>query len=157
MKSPKIQIRSMNIADIPAVYQIEKDSFQYPWPKKEFFVELVRNRFAKYFVCYLEKEMVGFLGLWLILDEAHIANIAVKPTYRKKGIGHLLMNFGEQLAVQARCKTIVLEVGISNSIALDFYKQRGYKVTYRRKNYYAHSFEDAYEMIKELNNACAGN
>ncbi len=157
MKSPKIQIRPMNIADIPAVYQIEKESFQYPWSKKEFFVELVRNRFARYFVCYLEKEMVGFLGLWLIMDEGHIANIAVKPSYRNKGIGHFLMDFGEQLAIQARCKTIVLEVGVGNATAIAFYEKRGYKVTHRRKNYYAHSFEDAYEMIKELNDARTGN
>ena len=48
---------------------------------------------------------------------------------------------------------MILEVGVGNHDAVRFYEQRGYKKTHLRKNYYAHSFEDAYEMIKELSYA----
>ncbi|HOI25385.1 MAG TPA: ribosomal protein S18-alanine N-acetyltransferase [Caldisericia bacterium] len=153
---PKLFIRPMNIADIPFVYRIEKECFQYPWPKKEFFVELVRNRFAKYFVCFLDQQMLGFIGIWIIMDEAHIANIAVKKTYQKTGIGNTMMEFAENYAIDHRCKTMILEVGVANQVAVNFYEQRGYQKTHLRKNYYAHSFEDAYEMIKELKYANTG-
>jgi [ribosomal protein S18]-alanine N-acetyltransferase len=149
----KLQIRPMNIADIPNVYRIEKECFQYPWPKKEFFIELVRNRFAKYFVCTLDQQMVGFFGLWVIIDEAHIANIAVRKVYRQTGIGSMMLEFGEHYASTQRCKIMILEVGVGNQEAIAFYEHRGYKKTHLRKNYYAHSFEDAYEMIKELDYA----
>ncbi len=155
--NPRINIRPMTIADIPAVYRIEKECFQFPWPKKEFFVELVRNRFAKYFVCFLDQLLVGFVGVWLIMDEAHIANIAVKKAYQRTGLASFMMDFVEDYAHKHRCKTMVLEVGVGNTEAINLYEQRAYKKTYTRKNYYAHSFEDAYEMIKELPDAHIGN
>jgi len=144
------KLRPMHIRDLFWVLQIENACFPSPWPKEEFVTELTNNRFAHYFVAICDKKIVGFIGLWLIFEEAHITTIAVLPAYQKMGIGKSLLNFGEMLAKGAKCTKMILEVRVSNETARQFYINSGFKHNRIKKNYYTHNHEDAYEMLKEI-------
>lgn len=143
-------IRKMTIKDLDNVYEIEKESYSHPWNKLEFVKELKGNKFAHYFVCLLDGNIVSFLGMWIVFEEAHITNIAVSPSYRKMGIGSMFIDFSISFARKEGAKKIVLEVRVSNEEAISLYIRKGFKVTSIKKNYYLDNFEDAYEMIKEL-------
>ena len=143
-------IRKMNIRDLGAVYEIEKESYSHPWDKLEFVKELKGNKFAHYFVCLLDGNIVSFLGMWIVFEEAHITNIAVSPPYRKMGIGSMLVDFSIYFAKNKDATKIVLEVRVSNKEAISLYIRKWFKVANLKKNYYLDNFEDAYEMIKEL-------
>ena len=143
-------IRKMAIKDLDKVYEIEKESYAHPWDKLEFVKELKGNKFAHYFVCLLDGKIVSFLGVWIVFEEAHITNIAVSPNYRKIGLGSMLIDFSVSFAKNKNAKRIVLEVRVSNKEAINLYIRKGFRVTSIKKNYYIDNFEDAYEMIKEL-------
>ena len=140
----------MAIKDLDKVYEIEKESYAHPWDKLEFVKELKGNKFAHYFVCLLDGKIVSFLGMWIVFEEAHITNIAVSPNYRKIGLGSMLIDFSVSFAKNKNAKRIVLEVRVSNKEAINLYIRKGFRVTSIKKNYYIDNFEDAYEMIKEL-------
>jgi len=142
-----IKIRPMTLLDLIPVYKIAVESFPHPWPREEYIKELTQNRFAKYFVCLLERKIVGFLGLWIIFEDGHVPIIAVSNKYRRKGIGKMLMDFGLQLAKDHHCDKLILEVRKSNETALHFYQQMGFKLVNTKKNYYIDNQEDAWEMI----------
>lgn len=143
-------IRRMTLRDLNNVYEIEKESYSHPWNKLEFVKELKGNKFAHYFVCLLDGKIVGFLGMWVVFEEAHITNIAVSPSFRKRGIGSMFVDFSISFARSKSAKRIVLEVRISNEEAISLYIRKGFKVASIKKNYYLDNFEDAYEMIKEI-------
>ncbi|MCE5222784.1 ribosomal protein S18-alanine N-acetyltransferase [bacterium] len=151
--TPLSKIRPMRLRDLFWILQIENACFPSPWPKEEFITELTNNRFAKYFVAISDKRIIGFIGLWLIFEEAHVTTIAVLPNYQKMGIGKSLLSFGEKLAQASNCTKMILEVRESNKNAYQFYLNEGYKFNRIKKNYYTHNLEDGIEMIKELNHA----
>ena len=86
-----IIIRKMKLDDVDSVVDIEKNSFSIPWTKGAFITELKMNKLARYYVIESNGKVVGYGGVWLIMDEAHITNIAVHPKYRGKGIGEKLV------------------------------------------------------------------
>ncbi len=146
-----IKIRRMMLRDLNEVYKIEEESYAHPWDRLEFVKEIKGNKFAYYFVCLLEGKIIGFLGMWIVFEEAHITNIAISPSYRRKGIGSALIDFSESYAKSRNAKRIVLEVRTSNKEAINLYLKKGFKYASIKKNYYLDNFEDAFEMIKELN------
>jgi ribosomal-protein-alanine N-acetyltransferase len=88
--------------------------------------------------------------VWLILDEAHIATLAVHPEFRRKGVGSQLL---EAALIEARNKgarEAMLEVRASNHIAQALYKDYGFEVVHRRPRYYRDNNEDA--LLMNLNN-----
>jgi ribosomal-protein-alanine N-acetyltransferase len=145
-----IQIRSMTLLDLMAVTKIDSLCFPHPWPKEEFVKELTKNRFARYYTCKMNKKIIGFLGLWIIFEDAHISTIAVAPDYMRKGIGTLLAKFAIKLAKDNGCNKVILEVRKSNEPAMRFYEKLGFAFVNTKKNFYSHPPEDAWEMIKEL-------
>ena len=70
---------------------VEHASFAIPWTRQAFYNELVHNQFARYTVAQVDGKLIGYCGMWLIIDEAHITNIALLPEYRGKGIGKELL------------------------------------------------------------------
>jgi len=149
----KYLLRPMEEKDIPQVVEIEKQSFSCPWSPYAFKCELADNEFAYYLVITTEdnQELVlGYGGMWLIIDESHITNIAIAPEHRGKKLGELLMGGLEALALQKGALRMTLEVRVSNEKAQTLYKRRGFVPSGIRPNYYALENEDALIMWKEF-------
>jgi len=73
----KIAIRRMDEEDLDRIMEIEVESFTTPWPKESFLLEITKNQLARYIVAEVDGLVVGYGGIWLVLDEGHITNIAV--------------------------------------------------------------------------------
>ena len=74
-----VVIDDMTLDDIDAVQEVERSSFPVPWPANAFRHELTQNRNARYVVARSGEHIVGYAGLWLMVDEAHITTFAVHP------------------------------------------------------------------------------
>ena len=140
------QFRYMTIEDIDNVYKIETVSFSTPWSKEAFYNELTQNRFAKYIVIQHEEELVGYCGAWIVVDEAHITNIAILPEYRGMKLGETLLKKVMTEAKRLGAKSMTLEVRMSNMIAQNLYRKLGFQNGAIRKNYYTDNHEDALVM-----------
>ncbi|MCU0641257.1 MAG: ribosomal protein S18-alanine N-acetyltransferase [Candidatus Margulisbacteria bacterium] len=130
-----IVISPMKDKDIPVVVEIERLSFKYPKPEAVF-----REDEHKYLVARDDEQIVGYIGIEKILDEVHIINMAIHPSYRGKGIGKRLMQH-----VLNDEEVFFLEVRVSNEAAKKVYEKYGFKVINTRKEYYADG-EDALVM-----------
>ncbi len=145
-----VLIRPMTIKDIDQVRVIERLSFTNPWSQKAFEDELQANDFAHYFVAVKDEKIVGYAGMWLILDEAHVTNIAVLPSCRGQGIGEKLTLQLIFEAVKRGADKITLEVRVSNLPAQRLYKKLGFSKMGIRKGYYTDNNEDAIIMWKTI-------
>ncbi|MGM0924570.1 MAG: ribosomal protein S18-alanine N-acetyltransferase [Bacillota bacterium] len=145
-----IKIRLMNVDDIDAVYEIETQSFATPWLKASFHNELTQNHFAKYLVVEFDQKIIGYCGLWIIMDEAQVTNIAVLPGFRGNKIGETLLKQAIGMAKEYGAGKISLEVRVSNHIAQSLYTKLGFQPGGIRKRYYTDNGEDALVMWVNL-------
>jgi ribosomal-protein-alanine N-acetyltransferase len=104
---------------------------------------------------YTQQYIVGFSGIWMMTDEAHITNIAVSETYRGRGIGELLLVATLDLARELKANSITLEVRASNTVAQNLYSKYGFEKAGIRKGYYLDNREDAILMSAENINSAA--
>jgi [ribosomal protein S18]-alanine N-acetyltransferase len=147
----KIAFRPMEVADIPQILEVELKSFTSPWPEQAFYNELTHNQFARYTVITINNQVVGYCGLWIILDEAHITNIAIHPDYRGFGLGEALLRYVMEMASLLGAMKMTLEVRVSNRIAQSLYKKLGFEPSGIRPKYYTDNQEDALIMWVTLN------
>ena len=117
-----IVIEEMTVDDIPAVQLVENASFPVPWPANAFRHELTQNRNAHYIVAKEEEHIVGYAGLWLSLDEAHITTFAVLPDYRRRKIGERMLVDLFARAEKLGAEWLTLEVRASNIPAQKLYR-----------------------------------
>ncbi|NLJ98935.1 MAG: GNAT family N-acetyltransferase, partial [Tissierellia bacterium] len=82
-----ISIREMRESDLDRIMEIENKTFTPPWSREAFLLELNKNLLAKYIVGMVDGDIAGYGGIWLIIDEGHITNIAVEEKYRGLGVG----------------------------------------------------------------------
>lgn len=144
-----ISIELMTSKDIDGVFEVEKNCFEHYWSKDSFKKEL-SNDVARYLVAKIDNEVVGYVGIWFVMDEGHITNVAVHSDYRGKKIGDKLI---QELVNMCKCNNIVsmtLEVRISNVIAQNLYKKYGFKLAGIRKEYYSDNKEDAMIMWSDI-------
>jgi ribosomal-protein-alanine N-acetyltransferase len=94
--------------------------------------------------------IVGYGGMWIIIDEAHITNIAVEPAYRGKKLGEQILKGLMELAKLKRVARMTLEVRVSNDDAQKLYKRIGFKPAGIRPGYYIDTNEDALIMWNEI-------
>lgn len=142
----RVVVDPMRIEDVPAVHEIERMSFLTPWPSYAFEQELKGNRLARYVVARASERIVGFAGVWLMVDEAHITTFGVHPDWRRQGIGRqLLLNLVE-LARTIGARRLTLEVRVSNQAAQALYRTFGFEIAGRRPRYYTDDGEDALVM-----------
>ena len=146
----EISIRNMKVSDLPQVMSIDTQSFPAPWTQEIYEQELLKNDFAHYFVLVHEDEIIGYVGIWIVFDDAQITNIAVAPRYRGKGIGEKLFGFALTYAFQRGAQKLSLEVRPSNHVAKKMYKKFGLQEGGIRKNYYPDNGEDAIVMWVDL-------
>ena len=144
-----IKITDMTERHIKEVVQIEKVSFPTPWPRQTFEFEILYNELAEYLVALDGRKVVGYGGMWMVLNEAHITNLAVHPQYRGIGIGRMLMLSLMQRAVSLDADRMTLEVRPSNGPARDLYHSLVFMECGLRKGYYQDNNEDAIIMWRE--------
>src|SRR6186997_2280154 len=142
----RLSIEQMRLEDVPAVHRIESASFPTPWPDYAFKQEIQANRLAHYLVVKSGEETIGYGGMWLMVDEAHITTFAVLPEWRRRGIGARLMLSMMQLASQLNARVATLEVRLSNQPARDLYQRFGFRPVGIRPRYYSDNAEDALIM-----------
>lgn len=145
-----IIIREMELMDLDRVMEIERNTFSTPWSRESFELEITKNLLSKYIVAEVDEYVVGYGGIWLIIDEGHITNIAVDKGYRGLGIGNKLLESLIQLCIDRSVRGITLEVRQSNEIAKDLYKKHGFFECGIRPGYYADNNEDAIIMWKNI-------
>jgi [ribosomal protein S18]-alanine N-acetyltransferase len=144
-------LRPMSLADLNQVEAIDQVSFPTPWPKEAFHYELQRNPNS---LCWVAERaepdqapiVVATIVVWLILDEAHIGTLAVRPEYRQEGIGQQLLARTLLEAVRLGTTHALLEVRVSNQAAQNLYRKFGFEEVGVRKGYYQDSQEDAILM-----------
>lgn len=146
----EINFRPMTLDDLDGVLAIEKTSFTLPWSREAFYNELVHNRYAKYVVMEHDGRIIGYCGMWVVIDEAHITNVAVLPEYRGKKLGEALMRKMMEIAKQLGAVTMTLEVRASNNVAQSLYRKLGFLNGGIRKRYYPDNQEDALVMWVNL-------
>ena len=144
-----IKIMPMTIEHLEGVMHIEKLSFPHPWSEKALIKEIESNQLARYMVITQGDKVIAFGGMWLIMDEAHITNIAVHPQHRGQGIGNLLMDALIRVAQREGIFQLTLEVRATNDPAIKLYQKYGFEVVGRRKGYYEDDGEDALVMWKK--------
>lgn len=145
-----IVFRFMREEDIDQVLEIEHRSFTTPWSREAFYNELNMNKFAVYIVLEVDKKVVGYCGVWVVIDEAHITNIAILPEYRGRKFGEALMQNLFDVAKTMGAKSMTLEVRVTNYVAQGLYRKFGFQKGGLRKNYYTDNQEDALVMWVRL-------
>ena len=145
-----ILIRQMRESDLDSIMEIETKTFSPPWSREAFLLEITKNILAKYIVAEINGNVVGYGGIWLIIDEGHITNIAVDEKYRGLGVGNRILEGLIQLCIDRNIKAITLEVRKSNEIAKSLYKKYGFVEHGIRPGYYLDNNEDAIIMWKRI-------
>jgi ribosomal-protein-alanine N-acetyltransferase len=143
----------MLLEDVPAVHEIDTLSFSLPWPERSFRFELTENPVSRGWVAEVDGRIAAMLVLWFIVDEAHIATIAVHPDYRRQGIGEKVLLHALWAVQDEGARRVFLEVRAGNAAAQAMYEKYGFIVDGRRLKYYRDNDEDAILMSLEgLNN-----
>jgi ribosomal-protein-alanine N-acetyltransferase len=144
--------RPMREEDIPTVCAIENESFLTPWTEGAFRNELTNNSFAHYVIMEEADSgaIAGYGGMWLILEEAHVTNVAVRAPFRGKGLGERLMRELMRKASFLGAVRMTLEVRQSNAIAQALYEKVGFRAVGVRRGYYTDNHEDAVIMWADL-------
>jgi ribosomal-protein-alanine N-acetyltransferase len=170
----QFKVRHMTMGDIPQVVDVERESFPTTWPQTAYRRELA-NKFARYIVLIdserplsaselpqprrkfglfrrqetepvSNERVIGYVGMWLMLDQAHIVAIAVRERYRRQGLGELLLVKAIDEAIDAGMESITLEVRRSNLGAQALYEKYRFLKVGVRARYYSDNHEDAIIM-----------
>ncbi len=165
-------LRPMKVRDIPTVSAIEQSVFALPWSTTAFRYELRSNPASEYLVLrYLpwvkstkrlswrsarwlparrlsresrdDAALLGYGGFWVVLDEAHICTLALRPEWRGRGLGELLLVSLLERAIRRQSRLVTLEVRVSNIVAQNLYYKYGFELVGRRRRYYSDNREDA--------------
>lgn len=147
-----IILRKMVEEDIDYIVEIEKEAFTTPWSKEAFKTEINENKLAYYLVAEVDGKAVAYGGIWLILNEGHITNIAVKEEYKGNGLGNKIVEGLIYHCVKLGIDNMTLEVRRSNSVAISLYEKYGFLDYGVRPNYYADDGEDAIIMWRSNRN-----
>ena len=140
-----INIRIMGLEDIDQVHGIENLCFAIPWSLDSFKQEM-ENTMALYLVAEVGGRIAGYAGLWQIIDEGHITNVAVHPGFQGMGISEKLMKELIEESKKRCLNSMTLEVRISNIPAINLYKKLNFDIEGLRKGYYTDTNEDGLIM-----------
>lgn len=165
-----LTLRYMRLSDIPEVSAIDRMAFDPPWSPRSYQYEVTESNYSHMVVLEKSNEVekpksnwrriignfgmlpesdsviVGYGGLWNIVDEAHISTIATHPQFRGRGWGELVLAGMIRRALSLNAAYIVLEVRVSNVVAQALYKKYDFETAGTKTNYYHSNNEDAYDM-----------
>ncbi|MNG06423.1 ribosomal-protein-alanine N-acetyltransferase [compost metagenome] len=149
-EAAEITFRAMRMNDVPVIVSIEQEAFTTPWSAEAFTNELSHNHFARYTVMEDGSGIIGYGGMWTIIDEAHVTNIAVRHDRRGRGLGERLLRRLMEQAAEYGMDRMTLEVRVSNERAQRLYERLGFEPAGIRPGYYSDNNEDALIMWVEL-------
>lgn len=144
-----IEIRRMELKDIPEVVEIDRNSFTLPWTERSFKYEVMENSAARCWVTIVDERVASMLVLWIIVDEAHIATIATHPKFRRRGLAKKMLIHSLVAAREEGAKKALLEVRARHVIAQKIYCDIGFVEVGHRPMYYRDNGEDAVLMTME--------
>jgi ribosomal-protein-alanine N-acetyltransferase len=141
-----VNVQPMRRRHLRSVLRIEQQVYPRPWSSSLFMSELALRATRAYYVARVGRDLVGYAGLMMTLDEAHVTTIAVDPKRHRSKIGTRLMLVLAREAIARGAVAITLEVRMSNDAAQDMYRRFGFTPAGVRKNYYQEVNEDALVM-----------
>lgn len=141
-----VHVQPMRRRHLRSVLRIEQQVYPRPWSSSLFMSELALRSTRAYYVARIGRELVGYAGLMVTLDEAHVTTIAVDPKRHRSKIGTRLLLVLVREAVERGATAVTLEVRMSNVGAQDLYRRFGFTPVGVRKNYYQEVGEDALVM-----------
>jgi [ribosomal protein S18]-alanine N-acetyltransferase len=149
-----LTFRPMTLADVARAHEIDVLSFSLSWSERSYRFEITENRNSINLVAEISgpadgASIIGMIVIWVILDEAHVATIAVHPDYRGHRIGQKLLANGLAAAYERGARLAYLEVRKGNITAKNLYEKFGFKVVGDRPRYYKDNNEDALLMTLE--------
>lgn len=144
-----IIIRNLQEKDINDLVEIEELCFHTPWTKNSLKQEL-KNKLARYKVIEKDSKIVAYAGIWFVVDEGHITNVAVHPEHRGLGYGNQVIEALIDECANSNIISMTLEVRKSNETAIKLYKKYGFKLSGIRPGYYTDTQEDALIMWKDI-------
>jgi ribosomal-protein-alanine N-acetyltransferase len=144
-----IKIETARPADVDAIAAIEVTAFADPWTRQAFDAA-VRERHARFRVARSGGKLVGYVIAWFVMDEGEIANLAVAPAARRRGVASALLDYVIGDARSAGIAQLFLEVRESNIAARALYATRGFRPVARRPRYYRKPVEDAIVLRLEV-------
>lgn len=151
-----LKIEPLSAQFIEEIIEIENDSFGTPWSKNDYLRELNENMLGFYLGIVWQGRLLGYGGYWLIMNEAHINNIAINRLFRGQGLGELLLR-NLMLAAHSQGATkMTLEVRESNESAQTLYRKLGFEPSGVRPGYYSDNNEGAVIMWVQLSDMLKG-
>jgi len=170
-----LTLRYMHLSDITEVVTIDRESFSTPWTERSYIYEIKDSTYSHMLTLATSSErtangwrkllrslrgkdagyevrerVLGYGGLWNVMDEAHISTVATAPEQRGNGYGELLLAAMIKKSILLAATYIVLEVRVSNTTAQKLYRKYEFEVADVKKNYYRDDKEDAYDMRLDL-------
>ncbi len=142
----ELEIQRMRRRHLKGVMAIERQVYPRPWSPNLFLSEMNELRNRGYFVAKVGKDVIGYGGMMVYGEEAHVTTIAVDPAWHRRKIGTRLLFELVQEGLRLGAKAVSLEVRVSNWGAQRLYQQFGFRPVGVRKNYYQETNEDALVM-----------
>lgn len=130
--------------EVGEIFELEQACFTSPWTYNMLYTDICENKITEYVLCLMDGKPVGYGGMWIILDEAHITNVCAHPDFRRRGIASAVLKWLIHMAGQKGADRITLEVRVSNVAAMHLYESFGFHVCGKRNSYYSDNGEDAY-------------
>ncbi|NIA14368.1 MAG: ribosomal protein S18-alanine N-acetyltransferase [Nitrospiraceae bacterium] len=146
---PSLTFTRLEKSHIPEIMPIEREAYPEPWTIGMFHQDAVSPS-ACFYVAHLDGQLVGYVGMWVVIDEAHITSVTVHQAYRRRGLGRMLLEYILNVARHLGLSHATLEVRETNIAAQRLYYSMGFQHVGRRKEYYSKTREDAIIMLKEL-------
>ena len=140
----------MQLRHIPEILGIERELFPAPWSDGMFLQEVEETWLSRSFVGEVDGVVAAYIVAWLMRDEVHILNLAVARAHQRQGIARRLLVYMTDVAREAGCRILTLEVRVSNMPARILYQSMGFAPVGVRRRYYHDNNEDALVMTRRL-------
>ena len=134
---------------LDAILDIEQEAYPEPWTIG-MFREEIKGKRSFFWTAFLEEEVVGYAGYWLVLDEAHVTSLTVAEERRGQGFAFEQLRHLMDHIIQSGAQGVTLEVRETNDVARHIYEKEGFEAVGKRKGYYSKTQEDAIIMLKKL-------
>lgn len=141
-------IRAMEEKDLEQVCQIEQENFSMPWSRQSFLDSICHPKYL-YLVAEQEGRILGYCGMWIVLEEGQINNVAVDRAYRRQGVASAMFEVFLKQGYEMGARRFTLEVRESNQGAIALYERFSFQNAGIRKNFYEKPVEHAVIMWKE--------
>ncbi len=144
-----LQIRPCTLDSLEEIVNLENLSFPDPWNKNMFRSDIT-SKHIELLGLWMKEDLIGYISIMILDDEASINNLAISPYQRGKGFGHYLMENVLSYLKAKKVIKIVLEVRVGNKAAISLYEHHGFRVVHTIPDYYKQPMENAHVMIKEM-------